>query len=216
MSKPRSKSAATRHHILQQSAIIFNRQGFAGASMADLMKATGLKKGGIYNHFKSKDELALTAFEQVFTQMGARYRQALRSHRHAVDRLQAMLQTFPFREYEQSDDPLLRGGCPLLNLAIESDDTHPALRAKVAAALGEWQSLIKSVVQKGIERQEVRSEIQPEQVATVVIATLEGGVMLVKLYDDVTFLESVIEHLEGYLEGLRVAGSGMEEDEQGE
>lgn len=175
--------------------------------MADLMKATGLKKGGIYNHFKSKDELALTAFDQVFAQMGARYRQALRSHHHAVDRLQTMLQTFPFRDYEQSDDPLLRGGCPLLNLAIESDDTHPALRAKVAAALGEWQSLIKRVVQKGIERQEVRPDVQPDQVATVVIATLEGGIMLVKLYDDVIFLESVIEHLGGYLEGLRVVGN---------
>ncbi|MEO0455593.1 MAG: TetR/AcrR family transcriptional regulator [Cyanobacteria bacterium P01_A01_bin.114] len=201
-----SKAATTRTHILQQSAIIFNRQGFAGASIADLMKATGLKKGGIYNHFKSKDDIALAAFEQVFTQMGRQYWQALRSHRHAVDRLQAMLHAFPFREYEQSQDPLLRGGCPLLNLAVESDDTHPALRAQVAAALGEWQTLITRVVQKGIDRQEICPDTHPEKVAAVVIAALEGGVMLVKLYDDVTFLESVVEHLDIYLEGLRTAG----------
>ena len=118
MSKAATKAAATRSRILQKSAILFNRQGFAGASLADLMQATGLKKGGIYNHFKSKDEIALAAFEVVFAQLAAQYRRALRSRRNAVDRLLAMLKTFPFRDYEQSSDPLLKGGCPLLNLAI--------------------------------------------------------------------------------------------------
>lgn len=198
-----SKATATRQNILHQSAILFNRQGFAGASMANIMQATGLKKGGIYNHFNSKDDIALAAFDEVFIHLGRRYKQALKSSPHAVDRLQAMLHTFPFRDYEQSDDPLLRGGCPLMNLAIESDDTHPALRAKVREAMDNWAGLIQSVVNKGIKRQEIRPEVNPLQVSSVVIAALEGGVMLVKLYDSVTYLEDIIRHLDQYLEGLR-------------
>jgi TetR/AcrR family transcriptional repressor of nem operon len=199
-----ASAETTRQSILQQSAIVFNRKGFAGATMVDIMQATGLQKGGIYNHFNSKDEIALQAFEQVFLQLGRRYKQALKSRQHAIDRLQAMLQGFPFREYERSEDPLLQGGCPLLNLAIDSDDTHPALKAKVRSAMETWRTLIQGVIRKGIERQEIQPAVNPEQVATIVIASLEGGVMLVKLYDRVSFLEDVIGHLSHYLESLRL------------
>ncbi|NEP15897.1 MAG: TetR/AcrR family transcriptional regulator, partial [Leptolyngbya sp. SIO4C1] len=163
----------------------------------------GLQKGGVYNHFKSKDELALATYDAVLAELNSRYRQVLRRDRHAVDRLQAMLQAFPFRDFAESSDPLLKGGCPLLNMAIDSDDTHPALRAKIAAAVKDWQSLIESVVCKGIARQQIRPDIQAEQVATVIIAALEGSVMLVKLHADVTYLHRTLEHLNQYVEGLR-------------
>jgi len=42
-----SKAEATKTRIIEQAAVPFNRQGFAGASMSDLMRVTGLQKGGI-------------------------------------------------------------------------------------------------------------------------------------------------------------------------
>ena len=58
-----SKAQETRENLIRKAAPIFNRQGFLGTSISDIMKATGLKKGGIYNHFKNKDELAIAAFD---------------------------------------------------------------------------------------------------------------------------------------------------------
>ena len=58
-----SKAQQTKARIVRQAAELFNQKGYAGSSIADVMQATGLKKGGIYNHFKSKDELALAAFD---------------------------------------------------------------------------------------------------------------------------------------------------------
>ena len=46
---------------------MFNRQGYVGASMRDLVDATGLEKGGIYNHFGSKEQLALEAYDHAMT-----------------------------------------------------------------------------------------------------------------------------------------------------
>ena len=46
---------------------MFNRQGYVGASMRDLVDATGLEKGGIYNHFGSKEQLALEAYDYAMT-----------------------------------------------------------------------------------------------------------------------------------------------------
>jgi AcrR family transcriptional regulator len=58
-----SKAQETKTRIIAQAATLFNQQGYTGTSVSDLMRATGLQKGGIYNHFHSKDELALEAFD---------------------------------------------------------------------------------------------------------------------------------------------------------
>ena len=63
----------TRENIIRQAAALFNQQGFAGASMSDIMLATGLQKGGIYRHFESKEALALEAFDYAVACMGARF-----------------------------------------------------------------------------------------------------------------------------------------------
>lgn len=51
-----SKAQETREKILREAAALFNQYGYSGSSMSDIMRVTGLQKGGIYNHFKSKDE----------------------------------------------------------------------------------------------------------------------------------------------------------------
>ena len=76
-----AKARQTREKIIQQAAPLFNQRGFAGASLADLMRLTGLTKGGIYNHFDSKDEIALEAFDYLVGIVRQRYRSVLRQHR---------------------------------------------------------------------------------------------------------------------------------------
>src|SRR5947199_130742 len=58
-----TKGDRTRRRVIEQAAPVFNTRGYWGSSVRDLMEASGLQKGGIYNHFGSKDELALAAFD---------------------------------------------------------------------------------------------------------------------------------------------------------
>jgi TetR/AcrR family transcriptional regulator, transcriptional repressor for nem operon len=193
-----SKGEKTKEKILHQAAELFNQQGYAGSSISDIMRVTGLQKGGIYNHFKSKDELALLAFDYAIAQIREHYRVALKSKRHAIERLQAIIDVF--RSYV--DNPIIKGGCPLLNTAIESDDTHPALRDRTQQAMNSWRDMICRIIQKGIERSEIRSGVDADEVATILIATLEGAVMMSKLYGDSIHLERAINHLNKYLKNL--------------
>lgn len=191
-----SKAQQTKAHIVEQAAALFNQQGYAGASMADLMRVTGLQKGGIYNHFRSKDELALAAFDFAVDRIQQRFRGALRGKRHAVDRLLAMLTVYE----DFIEQPPLRGGCPLLNTAVDSDDAHPALRSRTQQAMDSWRSLIERIVAKGVARRELHPTADPETVASVVIATIEGGIMLSKLYDDPAHLDRALNHLATYVQ----------------
>jgi TetR/AcrR family transcriptional repressor of nem operon len=57
-----SKGKQTRRKIVEAAAPIFNKRGYEGSSLNDLMEATGLKKGGMHRHFSSKEELAQKHF----------------------------------------------------------------------------------------------------------------------------------------------------------
>src|SRR5215475_7616525 len=61
-----TKGELTRKRIVEAAAPIFNQHGYEGSSLAALMSATGLKKGGIYRHFASKEELAAEAFDYTW------------------------------------------------------------------------------------------------------------------------------------------------------
>ncbi|MEL6458231.1 MAG: TetR/AcrR family transcriptional regulator [Cyanobacteria bacterium J06641_2] len=191
-----SKGEETKERILHKAAALFNTRGYAGASISDIMQVTGLKKGGIYNHFQSKDDLALQAFEYAVELIKQRYRGALKNKRHAVERLQGIISVFQ----DNIDNPVVEGGCPLMNTAIESDDSHPVLRKRAQLVMDDWRNMVCRVLEKGIARNEIRSDVNPDEVATVMITLLEGAVMMSKLYDDAIHLERAINHLNNYIE----------------
>lgn len=191
-----SKAQETKTRIIEQAAILFNQQGYAGSSMSDIMRVTGLQKGGIYNHFRSKDELALDAFDFAVNCVEKKFIIALKGKYHAVDRLIAIVNLYE----NMLEDPPIQGGCPILNTAVESDDTHPALRKKAQLAMDRWHTLIERIVAKGIRRGELHSTVEADNVATVLIATIEGGVMLSKLYGDASHLKRLLNHLKTYIQ----------------
>ena len=66
MGKVMTKGEQRRRKIVEAAAPIFNKRGYEGSSLSELMEATGLKKGGIYRHFASKEELAAEAFDYTW------------------------------------------------------------------------------------------------------------------------------------------------------
>ncbi len=191
-----SKAQETRAKIIRQAAELFNQQGYAGSSISDIMKATGLKKGGIYNHFKSKDELALEAFDYAYNQVSQRIWSVVKTKRHAIERLQAMVSSYLIF----SDDPPIAGGCPILNTAIETDDTDSPLRDRALQAMKSSRSLIVRILQTGIEKGEVRPTIEPDTVATIIFSILEGAIMMSKLERNPIHLERAVAHLQEYIQ----------------
>lgn len=191
-----SKAQETKMRIIERAAALFNQQGYAGSSISDLMRVTGLQKGGIYNHFRSKDELALEAFDFAVNRVQEEFIGALKGKRHSVDRLIAILSVYE----RMFDDPPIQGGCPILNTAVESDDTHPTLRERAQLAMDAWRILIQRIVDKGIIRGELHSTVDADTVATILIATIEGAVMLSKLYGDASHLERALNFLKTYVQ----------------
>ena len=188
------KGEQTRERILARAAEVFNVRGANGASLSDIMAATGLKKGGIYNHFGSKDDLALASFDHAAAVIERRFADVWREE--GADLLLAFVAAF--RDY--ATHPPLQGGCPLLNTAIDSDDTHPALRERTQGLAGRLQRRLRLAVEEGKARGDVRPDVDAEALPSVMLGTLEGGVMLSKLYGDIVHLERAADFLVAHLE----------------
>lgn len=208
MTPKTTKGERTRRRIVERTASVFNTLGYSGSSMGDLVRASGLKKGGLYNHFSGKEELALEAFDHAAALVGERFRMAMEGLDGATDRLFAVVDAFG----ALVEDPPVAGGCPVLNTAVESDDAYPALKERAKGAMEGWLRLIGHLVKEGVARGELRPETDPRTVASVVVAALEGAPVLSKLYDDPEHMRRAVDHLKAYLGSLAVhpepAGTG--------
>jgi TetR/AcrR family transcriptional repressor of nem operon len=193
-----SKGRKTRQEIIRRAAPLFNRQGFAGTSMSDLMKATSLQKGGLYRYFPSKEALAGEAFDYTWERAVQERLDGLDRVTGAIPRLTGMIDNF----VEKRAD-LVPGGCPLLNTAIESDDGNPALRARARKALSSWTDRLSTIVSEGVQTGEFLSSVNPSELADTIVATLEGALMISRLRQSERPLHAARKHLVATLETLK-------------
>jgi AcrR family transcriptional regulator len=192
-----TKGEKTRRRIVERAAGVFNTKGYFGSSMTDLVREIGLEKGGIYNHFASKEELALEAFDYAAGTMQERFQAALEGKEGALERLFAIVDVLG----GLAEDPPVAGGCPVLNTAVESDDAHMELKGRAREAMSGWLRLIGSIIKEGVRNGEL-GRYEPSETASVVVATLEGAVMLSRLYDDPAYMKRSVGHLKEHLRSL--------------
>lgn len=184
-----SKAEKTRQYIIEKTAPVFNRKGYAGTSVNDMMEATGLTKGSIYGNFENKDEVALAAFDHNYGIVSGIIMNRMAAKPHNVDKLKVYLEVFS----EFINHPMLSSGCPVLNTAIEADDTHGQLRSKAANAIEKWYANIEKVIKDGVEAGQIKQGTNGKDFAGAYIALLEGGIMLAKVTGKMQGLKAAVK-----------------------
>src|SRR5262249_2730892 len=182
-----------------KSAALFNVRGYAGTSLADIIEAADIQKGGLYRHFRSKEEIALAAVDY---ELGLRVEAiiaATAQDQPVIAQLGAICHTF----VELCENPAIPGGCPILNTAIEADATSLPLRDRARQTVEGFSRAIQSLIAEGKAHSEIGPYVNGEVVASVLISTCEGALMLSKLCDDPAHLYRAIDHLNAYFETLR-------------
>jgi AcrR family transcriptional regulator len=155
----------------------------------------------LYGNFRSKDEIAVAAFERAVAIVSAEVRERTKVIEHALDKLKAVVYFYK----ERILNPPVEGGCPIQNTSVEADDAHPELREKAREAMTIWTDRIAITLQKGIEKGEVRPDVDKAAFAIRFIGTLEGGIMMARLYKDVRYFDvmsrQLIEMIDAIKEG---------------
>lgn len=190
MERHLSKAERTRDFIIKNTAQVFNMKGYAGTSLSDLTKATGLTKGSIYGNFENKEEVALAVFDYNCKQIGQTIAAQLNLAETYRDKL--MVYAKVYKELIVATKVNQNGGCPILNTAIDADDTNALLKEKAATAVQKWKDNLIHLMELGIANKEFKSDINAPQVALSMIALIEGGIMIARVTDDASAMDSIL------------------------
>lgn len=177
--KVASKANKTRKFVIERAAPIFNKQGYAGTSLSDLVVATGLTKGSIYGNFESKDEIALAAFRYNVTTLNNEMDAFLRTKKGALQKLLGLTQFYRLNWRQL----FVEGGCPIQNASVEADDNLLFMRKTVQECIKQWVKDIARTISYGQKRGEFRADLDARACAYAIITQLEGGLMLAKIMD---------------------------------
>jgi TetR/AcrR family transcriptional repressor of nem operon len=187
------KGERTRQRIIAKAAPLFNRRGYDGCSMQDISAATGLEKGSLYSHFATKEELAVAAFDHAWAQTCSARAGNLDQASNSVDKLKLHITNFVSK-------PSFPGGCPMLNTVLDADDGNSALRHRAEGAMRDWVGFLADITRAGQAKGEIRSTLNPEELAILIISLLEGAFVSSRLQRSRDALVLAQQHLDGYLE----------------
>jgi AcrR family transcriptional regulator len=186
--EPRTgRGRASRERIVQRAAELFAERGVAGTSLDEVLSAAGAGKSQLYHYFRGRDELVEAAVGLRCTQVLAGLTQALGSVASLAELEQALAGFVA--GFEQMGLP----GCPIGSLVAEVAGRNEGARLQTAAAFDAWERLFADAIGRMRERGELRADAAPGVLATALLASIEGGLVLSQARKDPASLRVAVD-----------------------
>ena len=181
------RGRASRERIVEQAAELFAERGIAATSVDEVLAAAGAGKGQFYHYFRGRDELAAAAVGFRCAQVVDGLTQALGAVSSLAE-LEQALAGFT-AGFEQMGMP----GCPIGTLATEVAGRNEEARVQAAAGFDAWERLLADALERMRQRRELRADAPPAMLATGLLASIEGGMVLSQARQDMTSLRVAVE-----------------------
>jgi AcrR family transcriptional regulator len=181
------RGRASRERIVERAAELFAQRGIAGTSVDEVLAAAGAGKGQFYHYFRGRDELAAAAVGFRCAQVVTGLTEALGSV-SSLAGLEEALAGF-MAGFEQSGMP----GCPIGTLASEVSGRNEDARVQAAAGFDAWERLLADALERMRQRGDLRADAVPAVLATGLLASIEGGMVLSQARKDMASLRVAVE-----------------------
>jgi len=181
------RGRASRERIVERAAELFAAQGISATSVDEVLMAAGAGKGQFYHYFRGRDELAAAVVGHRCTQAVARLTGAL----GGVSSLAGLEQALAgfIAGFEQMGMP----GCPIGTLATEVAGRNEDAQLQAAAGFDAWERLLAEALERMRQRGELRADAEPAALATGLLASIEGGMVLSQTRKDIASLRIAVE-----------------------
>lgn len=190
----------TKAQILDTATAVFAQKGFAKASMNDIVRASGLSKGGIYWHFKSKDDIIIAIFDEYFGTQTTQLDEILAEEGSATSRLMQLVDLAG----KGSKTWVTQFPFPMEFYALAARDE--ALKKRMLQYFGDYKERLVGLVRQGMANGEFRT-VDPTE-AVVALEGLFEGILLLWAMDPTQFdfSRQVKTSVRLLLEGLQHPG----------
>ena len=189
-----------REKIVYESLKLFSMKGFLSTSTQDVMEKAKTSKGGLYNHFKSKDDLFLAVLSEARKRWRERNLFGLDQIEKPAEKVKKLLENY--RDRYLKDKKSFPGGCIFVALSTELDDQRPKFSKELNEGFSRLKAMIKRYLDQGKESGELKDEVDTVAVAEMIFAGMLGASVIYGTEKSHESLDRSINALINYLESL--------------
>lgn len=194
--------ADTRDRLVQAARELFWEQGYTATGIAQILKKAGVNSGSLYHFFPTKEDLLLAVLEwytnnlftMVIDPVTTRISDPIERVFGVLDGYRRQLIATEFSR-----------GCPIGNLSLELSDRYPKVRDILALNFRNWRDAVKRFLDDASDR--LPESTDTACLATFVLTTMEGAVMLCRAYRTADPYHDAVNQLRDYFDRLRSDGT---------
>jgi TetR/AcrR family transcriptional repressor of nem operon len=191
---PMTKGEETRERVMRRATELVHRNGIRNTSVQDIIEKTGVKKGNLYFHFPSKDDLGISLIRKAWEE----YADYMAKNVKSDDPLEKIDETLnAVLAYHRRNRFI--GGCIFGNTALEMSDTDKRYSLLIQEIFGQWVKNLAGFIREAVKSGALSDKIKPDSLARHMVAAMEGGIMMARLYkredpiaDCIMYLKSLI------------------------
>jgi len=187
MQKRSTKTATTRTRLLDTAGQLFRCQGFHATGLDEVLKRSRTPKGSLYHYFPGgKDQLAIETLGHFAAQLEQRMSALLSSSSDPLKALRKFL-LFTVKSLAESD---FRDGCPIAAVTLDVANDREPIREACEAGFQTWlRVFVQHLRHAGL------TETRAKSIATLFLASLEGGMILSRAQKSVAPLNAIANEL---------------------
>lgn len=195
-----AKRTNLKERIIHESLRLFSLQGYLNTSVDDILSAAQASKGGMYNHFRSKDEL----FREVLKEAGSIWRakvlEGVSKPEKQLDKIKLLLENY--RNNYLKDHHNIPGGCIFVSLSTELDDQHPEFAASIHKGFEGVKRIIKQILEDAQAAGELKEGVQADDLGEMIFSCMVGTSVLYSMEKSNQTLDRGFNPLLHYLDSL--------------
>lgn len=195
---------STRARLLEEAEFLVRRRGYEGFSYADLAETLGIRKASIHHYFPSKEDLGAALIADYRERYNAALHTISEERQSGIEKLEAYAMLF-------LDGLKNDFGCLCGVMACEHDALPERLREGVRDFFAGHLLWLRQAVESGIRDATIRQDAEPQSSAKLVLSTLEGMLMLGRLFKEAPGFETAAAALWQTLrqgQGAKIDASG--------
>ena len=198
-----TKGDLTRQNIIEKSMQLFSVQGYFNTHIAGIVKATGLTKGGLYGHFRNKQEIWYAVYDECVRTWKSVIFKGVRDISDPLERIKKVIEN-SMKNYLGAG--VFEGGCFLLNSLVELAGQSPTISSHVLKGFQDFTALLRLWLEEAEGQGMLRDGLNLGGIANFMVVSLNGAAPLYAASQDPAVWQQTMAQLYFYLQSLRKPG----------
>jgi AcrR family transcriptional regulator len=195
-----TKGTRTRRKIIEKSMQLFSVKGYYNTSIADILAAADLTKGGLYGHFASKEDIWYAVYEEAVGIWKGIVFKGIRNNSDPLRRIEKFIEN-DMLDYLGTD--VFEGGCFFLNMLVELSGQSASMSKQILRGFVRLSGLLRSWLEEADQKGMLQENLDLKEVSNFIIISLNGAAALYISSRDRSILDQTVQQLRFYINQLK-------------